>query len=358
MPKTKYKKRKDGRYCSSIVVGKLENGNPKRKYAYGYTIEELERNITELKSLNYKGIVIDDNNITIVQWSKKWFEANISTKEFNTQRNILNILNNHIFPAIGDIKIKDLKQLHIQNMINDMLKEGLTDTAKRTLTTTKRILNSAIDNDIIFRNVANSIKLQNFKSKEKRPLSKMEDSLLLKVAKYHKYALFVLLLRYAGLRTEEAVALKIDNINLDSKYILIRNAVYFKNNQSYEKDTKNKKDRKIPILDIIFPLLQKEVECRKQSNIKYLFTKQTDIYCKLSKTAVRRIVESFVLACNKEYEKQEKVLDETFNLTKENKIHFTPHQLRHSYCTMLYYARSKNKKSTRIDGTFKCRYGL
>ncbi len=43
MPRAKYKKRKDGRYATSIQVGYKDNGKPKLKTIYAYSIPELER---------------------------------------------------------------------------------------------------------------------------------------------------------------------------------------------------------------------------------------------------------------------------------------------------------------------------
>ncbi len=55
----------------------------------------------------------------------------------------------------------------------------------------------------------------------------------------------------------------------------------------------------------------------------------------LSKTAVRRHLESFLYSLNKNH---------------KTEIKFTYHQLRHSYCTMLYYANIKIKKAQELMG--------
>ena len=59
---------------------------------------------------------------------------------------------------------------------------------------------------------------------------------------------------------------------------------------------------------------------------------------------------SFLIAINKQYEKEQKEIDRDFKLTDDNKIYFTNHQLRHSYCTMLYYAGIKIKKAQELMG--------
>ena len=50
----KYKKRADGRYSTSVIIGYTEDGTARRKILYGRTIAELDKNVAEFKSLrNY-----------------------------------------------------------------------------------------------------------------------------------------------------------------------------------------------------------------------------------------------------------------------------------------------------------------
>ena len=80
----KYKKRADGRYSTSIIVGRTEDGAVKRKIIYGRTIAELDNNIADFKSLKNKGIIIDDKNLTVGEWALKWLELYKKDKAYNT----------------------------------------------------------------------------------------------------------------------------------------------------------------------------------------------------------------------------------------------------------------------------------
>lgn len=80
----KYKKRADGRYSTSVIIGYTENGTARRKILYGRTIAELDNNVAEFKSLKNKGIIIDDKNLTVAQWAEKWLELYKKDKAYNT----------------------------------------------------------------------------------------------------------------------------------------------------------------------------------------------------------------------------------------------------------------------------------
>ena len=338
-----YTSRKDGRLMKKVTI----NGKP--KYLYSNNKDDLEKQYIEVKHMSYNGINIDDNKITLKQWAEKWYDVNISQKEYNTRRNIRNLLDNHIYPELGHIKLKNLKVINIKELQKNMLDEGLTSTCNRTITTIKRILNDAVENDIIQKNVAFNIKSLKYTKIEKKPLTAYEDELLLKVASKHKYGLFFLVLRYCGLRTEEIIPLTVNNIDLENKRIIVDKAIYFERNNPNVKTTKNKKSRKVPILDIIYTQLEAHINTCKQNEQELLFTKQSDNKM-LTFSSVRWMLKSFLIAINKQYYKEQKEKNDKFQLTDENKIYFTNHELRHSYCTMLYYAGIKIKKAQELMG--------
>ena len=338
-----YTTRKDGRLMKKVTI----NGKP--KYLYSDNAKDLEKQYIEAKHMSYNGINIDDNKITLKQWAEKWYDVNISQKEYNTRRNIRSLLDNHIYPELGHIKLKNLKVINIKELQKNMLEQGLTSTCNRAITTIKRILNDAVENDIIQKNVAFNVKSIKYTKIEKKPLTVYEDELLLKVSSTHKYGLFFLILRYCGLRTEEIIPLTVNDIDLKNRRILINKAVYFEKNSPNIKTTKNKKSRKVPILDIIYTKLESYIQICKQKHQELLFTKQSDNKM-LTFSTVRWMLESFLIAINKQFEKEKKEKNSKFKLTENNKIYFTNHELRHSYCTMLYYAGIKIKKAQELMG--------
>ena len=90
MPKSKYKKRKDGRFQTSIVVDGV------KKYVIANTSEELDNKITEINYKKLKGLSLSFSDITFKQYAEKWFDINISTKEIATQNSVKNRLK-HIY---------------------------------------------------------------------------------------------------------------------------------------------------------------------------------------------------------------------------------------------------------------------
>lgn len=317
-----YTTRKDGRLMKKVTI------NGKAKYLYSNNPNDLEKQYIELKHMSYSGFSTN-TDVKLKDFANKWLELNSAGKEIRTIEEYKTLINSYINPKLGYRKIKDLKIYDIKSLLKDM--EEIPTTAKKTLQLIKRILNDAVDNDIVIKNVAQNIKAPKIIKKERYPLTLEEDNIILQTKS--KYAPFFILMRYTGMRKEEIVPLTTDDIDLNNRVININKAVTFIHNQPVLKRTKNKKTRTVPILDIVYDLV---IELMNNASNKLLFTKETD-HQMLTDSAIKRHLESFLYAINK---------------NRDKKIKFTCHQLRHSYCTMLYYADVKIKKAQELMRTF------
>ena len=228
----KYKKRKDGRYQASIVVGIKTNGKPNRKYIYAKSINELELKLAEQKVMHSKGLTLKNEGLTFKEMGDLWLNLVKESKAYNTVETMKRILKLHVYPTIGHLKLKNIKAYHIQDLINTKQKEGLTDTVRKMLNYINSILNMAVANDFIFKNVASSTKREHFKNAEKHPLNKFEREVIEEVAKTHKHGDMIMTFLYTGVRREELVALLKTDVNLNENKLSISKAIAFEHNQA------------------------------------------------------------------------------------------------------------------------------
>jgi len=115
MPKQKYKRRKDGRYATTF------HGKP----IYAASSKDLEDKINELNYLYNTGKTISNDKITFKDWAEKWYSINIVIKESGTKDEIRRLLDKHIYPAIGFLKIKDIKPYHIKDLMKNKIKKDI-----------------------------------------------------------------------------------------------------------------------------------------------------------------------------------------------------------------------------------------
>ena len=315
-----YTTRSDGRLMKRVSInGKIET-------IYSDNPKDLERKYIEKKYKANNGLV-SKNNLTFNDYANKWLDINSSGKSLATIKEYNYILNNYLLPNFGNYKLNKIKRLDIQELQASLISNNHLELAHKCIRFMKTILNDAIANDYLIKNPCFNIKEPKIIHKEKKVLTSEQDKLLLE--SQHKYANFFRILRYTGMRREEITALTIDDIDLKNRTISINKAVSFISNKPILKETKNKKTRTVPILDVIYNDLEKQVNYCKKNNIKYLFTKQTNKNAMLTQEAIRCMTNSF---CN--------------NIG----FIFTPHQLRHSYCTMLYYSGISIKQTQKLMG--------
>ena len=117
----KYKKRPDGRYATSFIIGHSADGKTLRRTLYGRTIMELDKKVADFKSLQNKGIVVGKENITVREWAQTWLKLYKSNREYNTYTMYENSLNTHILPAIGDMPLTAVKKHNLQQLLNSLV---------------------------------------------------------------------------------------------------------------------------------------------------------------------------------------------------------------------------------------------
>lgn len=183
-----YTKRADGRLMKRVSVnGKLET-------LYSDNPKDLEKQYIEKKSQNHKGIFINDEGMTVSVWANKWLETYKSDKEQATKNMYSDAIKLYIIPELGFMKLKNLKENDITSVLNK-----LNDKPRQkeiVLLTIKQILDKAVDNDYIYKNVANKVKIKKHKAVEKIPLTDLEISYLKQVSEKDERCFAVLFMLY------------------------------------------------------------------------------------------------------------------------------------------------------------------
>lgn len=325
----KYKKRADGRYLIQVQIGVKENGKPQYKNIYAKTIRELEEKAAVYRQELEKGMVVDDRGLTVAVWSKKWLETYKAGVELKTSQMYENAVNNHIIPVLGRYTLKQLRPHHIQELINELADKGLTRTLHIIKITLNQILEQAVDNGYMYKNIASKIILPTYQKPKKRSLTDAEKKYILAADLPLKEKAFVYTLLYTGLRKGEALALTVDDVDMENRTIDVNKTIVVQSNQATIKPRPKSLagNRTVPIIDELYPIL---LEHLSRLEGTYLFTSAKGTL--MSHSAFARmwtkILNAFKVAC---------IADSDTNaLDIANDI--TPHIFRHSYATMLYYA--------------------
>lgn len=226
------KKRKDGRYAKQVTIG-VKNGKPVRKTIYGDTLKELDKNYRDFMSLKDKGIILQEQNATFRELSELWLTnekiGSVRDQTISTIKGQLSTINNFI----GDIKIKDLRQSHIESFRSSMIESGKLAQYNLCLARIKAVIRYAVQKDIMAKDITLGMKGIKNKGRQKRSLTS-EERQLFDTANLDSFErCFVNLLLYTGLRKSEALALNVKDIDLKKKCIHISKTLVASKRKEY-----------------------------------------------------------------------------------------------------------------------------
>lgn len=337
MPQKNNTVRKDGRYAVQVYIGR-ENGKRKYKTVYGKSQKEANNKAREIKNQLAKGVDLIAEN-TFGEWKNKWlaFRKNQMTparyKETETRC--------EYFSDVFDIKLIDLRPVHFQEIIDELAVENPfthNPSSYRLLSEIKgiatQIIRYAIENRITDYNPALYVKISAQNPPQKRrALTKEEQQ---RVREFpHRAQTAAMIMLYSGLRRGELTALTWDNVDLDNKTITVNKSFDFKNKKIKPPKTLSG-SRIIYIPDVLVDYLKSV----KRTNVLVFPSASGNM---MSVSAWRRLWDSYLLDMDIHYYPQfkedgtvkQKSDPEKRQLTLEP---FTPHCLRHTFCTLMYSA--------------------
>lgn len=335
MPKTKYTKSKDGRYRKRVKVGYYENGNPKYKPIYGYTVRELEENYAEFINNRKKGLVIENDKISLKEWASKWLIVYKGNEIDNTYAMYENCVNNHINKSdIAMIPVCKIKPIQIQEFLNKTKEIG-ENIANKVGMTLNQILEQAIENHIIIKNPMKKIKIPSQPEKEKRALIPAEEEAINNIDVPLKHRVFTAICQYTGLRRGETLALTVFDFDFKRKRVRVNKNLVFKGNKGVIKDSPKTDagNRYVPIPERLCGILR---DYFKTLNGIYLFTMESgEMTTRSSYTKMWNKIRNSI---NKYIDEKNEKASTPMERIQKPDIPITAHILRHTYATYLYYA--------------------
>lgn len=202
-------------YMGRIQLGFKPDGKPNRKTVYGKTKAETAEKLRVLAYQFGVGACYDPSTMTIKEWMDFWIEnfkkLNLKPKTLEVYKQVIAC---HIVPNIGHITLKNLTTMHLQRLINEKYQSGLsTGSIRKMHNIISSSLEQALQNDMIPKNPAKSVKLPAHTQKTIKFFTECEQERFFKEAMADNlYPLFVLA-THTGLRLGELLALNWGDID-------------------------------------------------------------------------------------------------------------------------------------------------
>ena len=213
--------------------------------------QNRRRKLEELE----KGTLVIGDNITVEQWSQKWLETycepSMGTGSYQNNRGIVQ---NQIVPVIGSLKLKDVRPIHCQKVLNAQRGRS-TSFLSKIRSALFRIFKSAVRERLIDRNPADDLDLPASTVGSHRSITAEERTHILRVADGHRSGLYIKLMLYCGLRPGECIPLQWCDIDLDNGFIHVSKALK-RGSEIVDTPKSDAGSRKIPIPSVFLDELR------------------------------------------------------------------------------------------------------
>src|SRR5215211_4491511 len=224
-PGDRIRKRKDGRYEGRFVA--MTPTGPKRRYVYGKKYKDVEKKLVALMGDATRGLVYYHENMSVGNYLEQWLETAVrGTVRPRTYERYRSIVQVHLVPAIGRVKLKSLTPAHVRGLYRQKLDGGLSPQSvvhiHRTLS---KALKQAVSDGLIPRNVAASVKPPQPRREEMRPLSREQVRTFLDAVTGDRLEALYVVAVTTGLRRGELQGLKWEDIDLDAGTLQVRRSL-------------------------------------------------------------------------------------------------------------------------------------
>lgn len=343
MAKKKNAVRPDGRIAVQVYIGRDQDGKRKYKTVYGSTQKEADKKAEQIKLAMHKGIDITAEYDTFGDWAERWIRIK-ATEVSRSQEASYRSTISHINRYISDAAITKIKTIDIQEIIND-LSECNPNTHKpasrRTLEIVKNTLSQvfrlAIENRVLDYNPAMALKIpKNAPAEKRRALTSEEQNWILNTE--HRAKRSAMIMMYAGLRRGELIPLTWNDIDMDNRTINVNKSVELVGDK-FEIKRGTKTEAGVRVVDIPQRLAEFLISEKRESI--YVCTNAKGGFH--TNSSWRRMWESYLAELNIKYgnfspfEKQPKSKFDPVGIPFVIP-NITPHWLRHTFATMLYFA--------------------
>jgi integrase len=185
--------------------------------------------------------------LTFEQWHERWWPTiETSDRAPSTITGYESSLRIQVLPYLGDVPIKDLRKIHMEEWLGKLRKAGYSSsTIHIAKTAAGMVLTSAVDSGIITANPMTGLRIAKGTSKTRQALTAEQVELLAdSVGSWWRP--FVLVLAYCGLRPGEAIGLCRRHLD-DLGRLTIEGAVTEHKGQLVEGDTKTHRSRLVQV---------------------------------------------------------------------------------------------------------------
>lgn len=326
---TKYKQQADGRWRAKVWDGTYTDTGKKHYIFLASTksSKDLEKLVSDYEIKRDTGRVVVKQGITFKEYARQWRETEKGLSESATKEMYDRVIDVYLKPLYS-FTFDYLTRQAIQMVINNNSKHPRT--CQQIHLTIKQICKSAEKDRLLpygkTIELFDSIQLPKYKADEKKPLTDEQCSVVYNALVSNEMpprsSLYLALIYFCGLRREEALAVKYEDVH--SLSVTVNKALHMTDNETEVKGTKSARgERTVPFPADAIPIIQKALAEIEPNSQGFLFATKAGVL--ITKSSYRKMWDG---------------------IRKELGFDCSAHIFRHTYCTKLCYEAFENRTIT------------
>ena len=208
---------------------------------------------------------------TFGDWAREWMATSIHLKP-RTRISYDCVLRQRLLPAFGTVPVADITQRDVRHFVAELVEAGhAPGTVHRAYELLRNILNGAYDAGLIASNPCRRIRMPRSPHHEMHFLEPAEVLALSRSIHPH-YRLMILFAAYTGARAGEIGALRVKRLDLDKRFVDIRESLADVNGHLEFGPTKTHASRKVGLPSFLVEELTEHIAGRGLGPDDLVFT--------------------------------------------------------------------------------------
>ncbi len=235
------------------------------------TEERLWKKVALKQKALEDGTIVMRGTTTVKRYSEEYLKTYKKiTQGKAAYRDTEGIVNNHILPVIGQMRLKDVKKINLQKILNSR-----AGCSKSHILKVKQLLcgmfGAAKEDKLIMEDPSKGLKMPKASDGTHRSITEYERPQILKLAETHHAGLWILTLLYCGPRPQETIPLQGRNIDYEKSALKIYEALEAGTNDVIGDTKSDAGVREVPIPKVLLD----KFRALNLGPFDYIFTQPT-----------------------------------------------------------------------------------
>ncbi len=191
-------------------------------------------------------LFISDDKISFQEFATRFLnEVVVHSVKPSTFKSYEYLINSHMIPELGHIKLSNLKPQHIQSMYSRKLESGLSKRTVQYLhSVLRRSLNHAVTWGLIVRNPTDAVTPPKPQRKEPKTLTTAQAQLFLESITDPRWGTIYIVAILMGLRKSEILGLRWQDVDFKNNAISINNIIFEIQGKIHQGTPKSERSRR------------------------------------------------------------------------------------------------------------------